>query len=130
MIRYRLCASIVNIRPPLYIYKLFIYYIFFSANEEVSAFPTSTVDCFQAGQCRESFHLTGKQMNDEFGCHNFCQSENECGWFTFSPLNNYCELFQDCSHLDTERCPDCLSGPKNCTEGKKYKFQSFLIKRQ
>ena len=57
-------------------------------------------------------------MTDEFACLEFCQSEAECDWFTFYPQTNYCELFLNCTYLDSDICPECLSGSQNCTVGK------------
>jgi len=79
--------------------------------------PTSGQDCFNAGECRDSFHLKGDLMTDEFACLEFCQKEIDCGWFTFYLQTNYCELFVNCTYLDSDICPECLSGPQNCTAG-------------
>jgi hypothetical protein len=57
-------------------------------------------------------------MTDEFACLEFCQSITECGWFTFSQDTNYCELFTNCTYLDSKICPKCLSGERNCSAGK------------
>ena len=42
------------------------------------------------------------------------ESNEECGWFTFSTGIRKCELFRSCSVLDTKICSDCLSGQQYC----------------
>ena len=34
----------------------------------------SKEDCFQKGECRESSHITGAFVSDEFACLDFCKS--------------------------------------------------------
>ena len=35
---------------------------------------------------------------------------SDCLWFTFFPHIGYCELFHNCSTLDTQFCSDCITG--------------------
>ena len=37
-----------------------------------------------------------------------------CGWFTYFPELEACQLLHNCSNLDVNLCPNCLSGPANC----------------
>ena len=33
-----------------------------------------------------------------------------CDWFTFYSDLSYCQMFSNCTVLDTESCPDCVTG--------------------
>jgi len=35
-------------------------------------------ECFQAGECKDSFYITGAQKSDEFQCLDFCKSGSFC----------------------------------------------------
>ncbi len=50
----------------------------------------------------------------QFACLEKCKSDTNCNWFTFFPESNICELLHNCSNLDVQRCPDCLTGQSNC----------------
>jgi hypothetical protein len=71
-----------------------------------------TEDCFQSGECIESFQVDAETVSDEFECLDLCNSNDNCHWFTFFPRLKFCELLSNCSALDAERCPTCLSGEK------------------
>ena len=43
-------------------------------------FFSSFKECFLAGECKDSFFITGEQKPDEFACLNFCKSGN-FGWY-------------------------------------------------
>ena len=70
--------------------------------------------CFQAGECRDSLYIEGELLSDEFSCLDLCNSDEQCNWFTFFPQLGFCQLFKECTTLDSEACPDCLSGERNC----------------
>ncbi len=57
---------------------------------------------------------TSKAIN-EFHCLQSCKSEPDCQWFTFYPKLGMCENLANCSNIDSESCPECLSGQKECT---------------
>ena len=40
--------------------------------------------------------------------------EKTCHWFTYYPETKYCQLLGNCTALDAEICPGCLSGEANC----------------
>ena len=44
-------------------------------------------------------------------------SEPECQWLTYNPSNSYCQLFSDCSTLDSEFCQDCITSQSACVPG-------------
>jgi hypothetical protein len=37
-----------------------------------------------------------------------------CGWFTFFPTLEVCQLLHNCTSVDVDLCPDCLGGPASC----------------
>ena len=48
-------------------------------------------------------------------CLKNCKDNSKCNWFTYIPKINACELFYNCTSLDTS-CTACLSGERNCEE--------------
>ena len=74
----------------------------------------ATDACFQPGQCRESQPITGDFVEDEFECFDFCKVTSACKFFSFAPDIKYCELFFNCSYVDTSVCSNCLTGSKDC----------------
>ena len=54
------------------------------------------------------------KVANEKMCFDYCQTTTLCNWFTFSPEQSFCQLFENCILLDLEKCPDCKSGPTNC----------------
>ena len=74
-------------------------------------------------------------------CLQSCKDNSKCNWFTYIPNASACELFYNCTSLDTG-CLACLSGERTCEEdveekGKFYYWQisielgwyvEFLIK--
>lgn len=71
-------------------------------------------ECFKQGECRDSQHAAGEPVSDEFACLDFCKSEPRCAWATFAAETGYCELLENCSILDAEICPNCLTGQRDC----------------
>ena len=83
-----------------------------------SSFATTRAlkkECFQAGECRNSYYTEGEFVSDEYACLDFCNSRlQECNWFTYFPRQRFCQLFANCSTLDSVFCEDCLSGQQGC----------------
>jgi hypothetical protein len=42
-------------------------------------------ECFQPGECKESFLFARYVAADEFECLQYCKAEDGCAWFTFRP---------------------------------------------
>ena len=41
----------------------------------------------------------------DFECRTLCESNShDCQWFSFFPTINYCELFENCSYIDSRMC--------------------------
>ncbi len=74
-------------------------------------------NCFQQGQCTDSFHLSSDYTTDEYACLENCNDDLLCNWFTFSPTQSICELLHNCSAIDVPSCPGCLTGQTDCTPG-------------
>ncbi len=72
-------------------------------------------ECFQVGECIESYHLGAQYSSDEFACLELCQSKEKCGWSTYFQNLGLCELLYNCSSLSIDKCPDCLTSPVDCT---------------
>ena len=47
-------------------------------------------------------------------CLSTCQQNDRCLWFSYDPLGQVCELFEDCESLSIEFCPQCISGESSC----------------
>ena len=53
-------------------------------------------------------------------CQSLCLESDQCIGFTWhreshEPLSKFCELFPTIGEEITDKCPDCISGPKLCT---------------
>jgi hypothetical protein len=72
--------------------------------------------CFQAGECIESYLFEAVSTFDEYECLELCESSEKCTWSTYFPKLHLCELLYNCSSLDVEKCPDCLSSPTDCVQ--------------
>ena len=58
--------------------------------------------CFKPGECTDGFHIDADFVTDKYNCLENCQSKSSCTFFTFYPDLNYCELFSNCSTIETE----------------------------
>ena len=67
-------------------------------------------ECFVAGECQKSSFIGSEVSSDEFACLGLCKSTAGCNWFTFFPSTGFCQLFEDCAELNSDICPDCISG--------------------
>lgn len=85
--------------------------IFFSV---ISSHIHRTDGCFQDGECRESIHLGGLEVRDEYACLDACADDPECKWTTFYGGTGYCQMFSDCTILDNVYCSDCLTASRGC----------------
>ncbi len=84
-------------------------------------------DCFQPGQCMDSFHLSSDYTTDEYDCLENCNDDSLCNWFTFSPTQSICELLHNCSAIDVPSCPTCLTGQTGCAPGNIQDYITLLI---
>ncbi len=48
-------------------------------------------------------------VTDPYECLQLCKDTSDCAWFTSSPETEICMLLATCT-LDTDSCPDCVSG--------------------
>ena len=71
----------------------------------------------------EDDSLSGKCIDDsleEFlvpepmSCLSRCQSDPDCGWYTFDKIRNVCTLASGCAELETESCQSCVHGEVQC----------------
>ena len=69
----------------------------------------SAEDCFQVGECVKSFQLHIESSADEFACLDVCKSYENCNWMTFDLQLAECRLFFNCTAVDAQECPECLS---------------------
>ncbi len=110
-------SSPLHFTPLQYWTFLFGNFIYFYHGIHIHVFFPELIkaDCFQPGECRDSFHIRGEPRSDEFACLEFCQSDPDCQWLTFFPDGNYCELLKNCQTLDSDFCPECLTSQRDCT---------------
>ena len=85
--------------------------------------------CWVTGQCKEN-PIDAKNGTTAEGCLEFCQSESDCGWFTYNSADSSCSLFKKCD--DLTGCDSCFSGESKCkfsSKGKLFKktFCNFKI---
>ncbi len=85
--------------------------------------------CFESGQCIESFQLDAEFSSDEYDCLDLCTSNEQCSWFTHLPKLNLCQMLSNCSAIDADRCPDCLTGKTgelNCNKMLKKRLEKHV----
>ena len=70
--------------------------------------------CFVSGECTHSPLISSAIKPGPNECLKSCQELDSCGWFSFDPSINYCLLFANCTQLDVETCPQCISGQSSC----------------
>jgi hypothetical protein len=66
--------------------------------------------CFETGACSNSYHVDGDSKPNKNDCLQYCKESQSCSWFTYYPSFEYCQLFANCSTLEVELCPTCVSG--------------------
>ena len=72
--------------------------------------------CEAPGECNDSVYLGSLPANDSMDCLKKCQSYKGCSYGTFRPAStvNLCLLFQTCTRLETDLCPNCLTSHSLC----------------
>ena len=85
-----------------------------SSSSAISISPLKI--CEEPGECVDSVFLGSLPANDSMDCLKKCQSYKGCGYGTFRPDSNMnlCLLFQTCTRLETELCPNCLTSHFMC----------------
>ena len=48
--------------------------------------------CFVAGECTNSGHVTYEEASDENECLQICKTNQNCLWFTFFPESKVCHI--------------------------------------
>lgn len=79
-------------------------------------------ECSLRGECLSSVHVAGKFAPNEKECLLHCKNTTgnyfnfqvadfrdnlffkDCGWYTFHPNGNFCELFKNCANLSDDVC--------------------------
>jgi len=77
-------------------------------------------ECYVFGQCEE-YSVNFEEIDSAESCHKFCGKNDDCKWWTWEPENSLCSLFANCTdpkqgtgHPDAGRCPNCISGQREC----------------
>ena len=47
-------------------------------------------------------------------CIEYCQADSDCQWYSYDPADGACNAFSDCPSLETDACPNCVSGEDEC----------------
>jgi len=87
---------------------------YFASRVIFSAQDKTNQECFETGECRNSYLLEFRKTLDKFECLEFCNSNPECAWATYFPSTSYCELLKNCATLDADVCSDCLTTKREC----------------
>lgn len=58
--------------------------------------------------------MRSEAADDEFMCQSLCNFHGDCNWFSYVPSIGVCQELYNCSRIDTDRCPDCLTGQTGC----------------
>ena len=66
--------------------------------------------CFIQGECTNSTLLDLDFFQSENECLKFCQENEACTWFSFDFETKSCGIFENCSNLSSDDCPECVSG--------------------
>ena len=74
--------------------------------------------CEESGECVDSIFLGSVPANNSVDCLNKCRNNNDCSFGLFRPDSNLnlCLLFQTCTRLETELCPNCLTSSTECAQ--------------
>ena len=79
------------------------------------ALSESALPCAQVGECLGAKFITEERAKSPEKCSEFCQSLENCDWFTFYSADFQCFLFEgECQEITTDFCSDCFSGDSNC----------------
>ena len=92
-----------------------------SSSSAISISPLKI--CEEPGECVDSVFLGSLPANDSMDCLKKCQSYKGCGYGTFRPDSNVnlCLLFQTCTRLETDLCPNCQTSHFLCKLNKGVK---------
>jgi hypothetical protein len=72
------------------------------------------VICDEAGFCQGNF-IMADTKNSSADCLKFCQSQEECQWYSYFLDTLDCTLTSDCPIID-DTCSNCVHGQKECEE--------------
>ena len=78
-------------------------------------FVASSQICEEPGECIDSIFLGYVSANDSVDCVRKCKIYDECNFGTFTP-DNSCLLFQTCTRLETDLCPNCITSSIECAQ--------------
>ena len=67
--------------------------------------------------------LQTRVTSDKVSCLSWCQSTDQCSWFSYENIGNICILFETCP--DFEKNQRFISGEKNCQYRHGNKRQTF-----
>ena len=71
--------------------------------------------CKEPGECANSIFLGSVPANYSVNCMNKCWSHNSCNFGSFSPYQHDCLLFETCTRLETDLCPNCVTSATECS---------------
>ena len=73
-----------------------------------------TVGCYVPGMCTTG-SITGVSVVSYVSeCSDFCTEADSCQFFSYSPNDGTCVIYNDCPELSSESCADCVSSNANC----------------
>ena len=79
-------------------------------------FSISSDLCDAPGECKEGIYLANEPAIDSFGCWKKCRSHQGCNFGTFIPNMNLCSLYETCTKMDNNSCPNCLTSSNKCAQ--------------
>ena len=81
-------------------------------------FTVSSQICNQVGVCSSSTFLAPVPASDSVDCVKKCRNYDGCSFGSFTPdyNPNLCLLFQTCTRLETESCPNCITSGIECAQ--------------
>ena len=66
--------------------------------------------CHVSGRCDDGYKINTLELYSYLGCQTSCKNVTECNVFTVLESQSICEHFANCTHVEEDTCPDCLSG--------------------
>ncbi len=70
--------------------------------------------CHVQGECQDGYHVNHLGASSYLECQSACLDNDNCNYFTFNELNNFCLLLYNCTGIDSSSCPDCYTGQQDC----------------
>ena len=73
-----------------------------------------TFICGEPGLCEGGDAVFSDSATTATACQDACTKYSGCNYYSYTPTTDECLMFDTCPTLDTEACPECVSGNPGC----------------